>query len=288
MNQQIHQYVNQLFEPYEGVKTVDELKNELLADLNERYEDLTARGNDGQTALSQTLESIGDIEETLGEIAGLSHTLQRQVLVNFNAQDLGNSDFAGVTLHGGKFEASAMKGADFSGADLTGSSFKSSDLREARFDAANLTDCNFTTLDLRGVCFRNSIMVRTNFSKAGLDGVVFSGIQFKDVNFSMVDMRKAEFKNCSIDGGEFTYSDLQGQRFEGMILRNAILGKAWLKDVSFAGARLQNVSFAPPFALTKKYYNAIKTIRFEGASMDKLTYNALKGLGANLSGVTVL
>jgi hypothetical protein len=48
------------------------------------------------------------------------------------------------------------------------------------------------------------------------------------------------------------------------------------------------VSFTPPFSLTKKYYNAIKTIRFDGATMDKLTYAALKGLGADLSNVTVI
>jgi hypothetical protein len=40
------------------------------------------------------------------------------------------------------------------------------------------------------------------------------------------------------------------------------------------------VSLTPSFSLPKKYYNAIKTIRFDGAPMDKLSYNALKGLGA--------
>ena len=58
--------------------------------------------------------------------------------------------------------------------------------------------------------------------------------------------------------------------------------------MSFKGATLKNVSFTPPWSLTKKYYNAIKTIKFDGASMDKLTYAALKGLGANVSNVTVI
>jgi hypothetical protein len=49
-----------------------------------------------------------------------------------------------------------------------------------------------------------------------------------------------------------------------------------------------NVSFNPPFSLTKKYYNAIKTIRFNGVTMDKLTYAVLKGLGADLSTVTLI
>jgi hypothetical protein len=48
------------------------------------------------------------------------------------------------------------------------------------------------------------------------------------------------------------------------------------------------VSFTPPFSLTKTYYIAIKTIRFDGAIMDKLTYNSLKGMEANLSKVTII
>jgi hypothetical protein len=56
------------------------------------------------------------------------------------------------------------------------------------------------------------------------------------------------------------------------------------------GATLKNISFRPPYALTNKYYRTIKTICFDGAMMDKLTYAALKsmGVGANLSKVIVI
>jgi hypothetical protein len=64
--------------------------------------------------------------------------------------------------------------------------------------------------------------------------------------------------------------------------------KSSLNEVSFKSATLRNVSFLPAFALTNKNYLAIKTIRFDGASMDKLTYAALKGLGVDLSKVTVI
>jgi uncharacterized protein YjbI with pentapeptide repeats len=288
MNEKVKAYVNNLFEPYNGAKSVAELKSDLLADLNERFEDLTAQGKDEQTALTETLDSIGDIEETLGEMANLSRSLERQVLVNFSGQELTHSDFAGVTLHGGKFEGSAMKHADLAGADLTGSSFKASDLRGANFDRANLTDSHFTAVDLTGASFQESILVRSDFSTSTLDGVKFAHVKLTDVVFSTLDLRKVAFDGCSIDGGEFKYADLSGQNFDGMSLRNVLLGKAALEGVSFQKARLQNVSFTPPFSLSKKYYRAIKTIRFDGAFMDKLTYNALKGLGANLAGVTIL
>lgn len=288
MNERISHYVNSLFEPYAGAKSVAELKSDLLADLNERFEELTAQGKDEQTALTETLDSIGDIEKTLGEMANLTHTLERQVLVNFSGQELKGSDFAGVTLHGGKFHGSAMKHADFSGADLTGGSFQGSDMRGANFDGANLTDCSFTAVDLLDASFRESILVRTHFHASSLDGVTFTHLKLTDVTFSCVDLRKVTFDGCVFGGGEFKHADLRGQNFDGQTLRNIQLGSAALEGASFRKATLQNVSFAPPFSLSKKYFRAIKTIQFDGTSMDKLTYNALKGLGANLSGVTIL
>ena len=44
----------------------------------------------------------------------------------------------------------------------------------------------------------------------------------------------------------------------------------------------------PSAAASRKYYTAIQTIAFDGARMDKLTYAALKGMGADLSNVTVI
>ena len=40
--------------------------------------------------------------------------------------------------------------------------------------------------------------------------------------------------------------------------------------------------------LSKKYLRVIKTVCFDGALMDKLTYAALKGMAADLSKVTVI
>lgn len=284
MHETIKQYLDKLFAAYDGTNSVAELKGDLLADLNERYDELTAQGKDEAAALAETLDSIGDMEEILGETAASRNT---QVLVHFNAQELGGSDFAGVTLHGGKFEASSIRHADFSDADLTGSSFKNSDVQGANFDRANLTDCNLSVLDLRESSFHESVLVRTNFATSGLDGAKFVRVKLIDVNFSMIDLRKVHFTDCVIDGGTFKYADLRGLCFDGQTIRNVDLGKCALEGVSLQKATLQNVSFAPPFTISKKYYKAIKTIRFDGASMDKLTYNALKGLGADLSDVKI-
>ena len=288
MNEKLNQYLNGVFAPYDGVKSVAELKADLLSDLQERFRELKAEGKDDETAFEMTIDSIGDIEQTVQEVANLSRSLERQLLTNFSASNLPKSDFAGVTAHKGKFEASTLRGSDFSGADLTGSSFKASDVREANFDGANLTDCNFYALDLAGASFHRSILVRTKFSTSELDGAKFIDAKLTDVKLTVCDLRKTIFENCIFDGVDFKTSDLRGLCLDGQTFIGVKFGEAALNEVTFKGATLKNVSFTPPWSLTKKYYRAIKTIRFDGATMDKLTYAALKGMEADLSKVTVI
>jgi uncharacterized protein YjbI with pentapeptide repeats len=288
MNEKLNQYLNGVFAPYEGVKSVTELRADLLSDLQERFRELKAEGKDDETAFKMTIDSIGDIEQTVQEVANLSRSLERQVLTNFSASDLTQSDFAGVTAHKGKFEASLLRGSNFAGADLTGSSFKASDVRAANFDRANLTDCNFYSVDLTQASFNATILVRTEFNTSELTRAKFSAVRLTDVKLTTIDLRKTIFENCIFDGVDFKYADLRGLCLDGMTFLGVKFDKAALNDVTFKGATLRNVSFTPPFSLTNRYYLALKTIRFDGASMDKLSYNALKGLGADLSKVTVI
>ncbi|MHB1455173.1 MAG: pentapeptide repeat-containing protein [Saccharofermentanales bacterium] len=288
MNEKLVNYLNGVFAPYDGVKSVAELKADLLSDLQERFSELKAEGRDDETAYEMTLDSIGDIEQTVLEVASLTRSLERQVLISFNASNLAKSDFAGVTAHNGRFTASALRGSDFSKADLTGSSFVNSDVREANFDGANLTGCNFSTLDLTDASFNRSILVRTEFNKSNLARVRFTDVKLIDVKLMMADLKEAIFQNCTFNGVDFKYSDLRGMCLDGLIFTNVKFDKAALNEATFKGARLQNVSFQPAFALTNRNYRAIRTICFDGATMDKLTYAALKGIGAELSKVAVV
>jgi uncharacterized protein YjbI with pentapeptide repeats len=286
MNEQLTNYVNGVFAPYEGVKSVAELKADLLSDLQERFRELKAEGKDDETALTMTLESIGDIEQTVREVANLSRSLERQVSINLSGSNLPKSDFAGVTAHQGKFYGSTLRGSDFTGADLTGSSFRASDVREATFAGANLTDCDFSALELTDATFREAILVRTTFSTAGLVGAQFIGVTLTDVKFNYTDLRKTIFEGCTFLGVDFHYSDLSGQRLDGQTFIGVTFDLPALKDVSFQGATLRNVSFRPVGIWSLK--RAIQSIHFDGALMDKLTYAALKGIGADVSKVTVL
>lgn len=287
-NAKLANYLNGVFSAYDGVKSVNDLKADLLTDLQERYLELKSEGKDDEAAFKMTVESIGDIEQTIMEVANLSRSLERKVLTNLSASNLVQSDLAGVVAHKGQFNASALRGSDFTGADLTGSTFKSSDMREAKFDGANLTDCNLTTNDLANASFNRAILVRTHFNISGLDGAKFAGCRLTDVTLTKTDLRKTIFDNCTFDGTVFESSDLSGQRFDGQTFIGVKFDKSALNDASFRGATLKNVSFQAYFSLTNKYYRSIKTICFDDAAMDKLTYAALKGMGADLSKATVI
>ena len=74
-------------------------------------------------------------------------------------------------------------------------------------------------------------------------------------------------------------SDLQGSDFAGVTVRDGRFETSALR-----GATLRDVSFR---ASSRKLRNVIRTVNFDGARMDKLTYAGLKALGAELSAVTV-
>jgi uncharacterized protein YjbI with pentapeptide repeats len=291
MNEKLTNYLDGVFAPYDEVKSVTELKADLYSDLQERFRELKAEGKDDETAFEMTIDSIGDIEQTVQEVANLSRSLERQVLTNFSASNLSKSDFAGVTARKGKFEASDLRGSDFSGADLTGSSFYASDVREANFDGTNLTDCILSTSDFTGASFNKTILVRTEFNTSDLTRVKFSNVKLIDSKLTMTDLRETIFENCIFSGVDFKTIDLRGICFDGQTFIGVKFDMASLNEASFKGATFKSVSFLAALTWTswsKKYYRAIKTICFDDAKMDKLTYATLKGLDADLSKVTVI
>jgi uncharacterized protein YjbI with pentapeptide repeats len=284
MSDKLNQYVDGVFAPYEGTKSVAELKADLLADLQERFRELRAEGKDETEAFDMTVDSIGDIEETVREMSNLSRSLERQVVTRFDSSDLRGSDFAGVSARQGRFGTSALHGSDFSRADLTGSKFRASDLKETNFDGANLTDVVMTTAELRQSTFVGARLVRTDFSMSGLKGVRFADAALTDVLFRKTDVRQTIFERCTFTGVDFSYSDLRGLNFDGATFTGVKFDRAGLEGVSMRGAILRDCSFR---SWSKKYYRALRTVNFEGARMDKLTFAALKSYGVEPAGVTV-
>lgn len=284
MSDKLNEYVDGVFAPYEGAKSISELKADLLADLQERYRELRAEGVEAETALEMTIDSIGDIEQTVQEVSNLSRVLERQLVTRFDASDLPGSDFAGTTIRDGKFGASALRGSDFSGADLTGSSFKNSDLADANFNGANVTDVTMTGLELKRASFESAVLVRTDFSVSGLAGTRFADAVLTDVKFRKTDLRRTIFDGCTFTGVDFSFSDLRGLDLSGATFTGVKFDRAALARVSFRGARMRDVSFR---AWSRKYRIALRTVDFDEVRMDKLTFAGLKGLGVDLPNVTV-
>jgi len=267
--------------------TFNRLAEILDVDLN--YFSENFQSSNDETASKMSTDNFGDIEQTEQEVANLSRTHDRQMQINLTAVNLQESDFAGVILHKGRFKASPLCGADFAGADLTGSSFEACDAHEAHFNGANLTDCIFSVTDLANASFCKSVLVRTDFNKSSLVGTKFTNVELTDVKLTMTDLKKTIFENCIFNGVDFKYSDLRGMHFDGHTFIGVQFDKSALNDVSFMGATLKNVSFRLPFSVTNKSYRAFKTVCFDGAIMDKLTYAGLKGLWVvDLSKVTVI
>jgi len=268
------------------ITTFNRLAEILGVDLNYFSENLQSA--DDETVNKIAIDSIHDSKQTIQEDGSGSSSPGRQVPINLTAIDLQKSDFAGVILHNGKFKVIQLGGANFAGADLTGSSFEVSDAREANFDGANLTDCNFSIIDLTDASFRKSILVRTTLSMSG-QGAKFVDVNLIDAKLTRADLRKTNFENCIFNGVDFKYCDLRGVCFDGQTFIGVRFDKSSLNDVSFKGATLRNVSITPPFSVTNKSYRDMKTICFDGARMDKLTYAALKGLRViDLSKVTII
>jgi len=289
MIEKLESYVNALFAPYDGNKGVGELKADLISDLQQRFRELRAEGIDEETAFKMTIESIGEIEQTLREISTMPHSEERQAPVHLNAIDLTSSDFLGVSLRNGRFKASALRGANFAGAELSDTTFEVSDMHGAIFDGAHLIDSTFSIVDLTDASFAQSVFVRTQVNVSNLKGAKFTDARLTDVMLNKSDLRTARFERCTFNNVDFKHCDLRGVRLDGQTFIGVRFDKSALKDVSFRGATLKNVIIVPPLSLTNKAYHDLKTVRFEGAMMDKLTYATLKGLRVvDLSNVTVI
>jgi uncharacterized protein YjbI with pentapeptide repeats len=264
------------------IVTMNRLAEILGVDLN--YFSANFRHEEGEIIAKAVIE-VGEQKEEGGND---SSSPERPLLANFSGRNLLESDFSGVTAHSRKFNGSALRGSDFAGADLTGSSFSGSDVREANFDRANLTDCIFPASDLSDATFNQTILMRTEFSASALVGAKFVDAKLADAKLTKTDLRKTIFENCTFEGVDFKHSDLSGLRLDGQTFIGVKFSNAALTEATFNGSTLKNVSFEPTFALTNKYYKAIQTINFDGAAMDKLTYAALKGMGAELAKVMVI
>jgi len=203
MEEKLSRYLDGLFASYEETPAVKDLKEELLHDLEEKFQDFKNQGNDDETAYRMTIGSIGDISEIMQSISAKTKELIQLARKDLSGKDLHNSDFKGLTLLDGKFNSSSLRGSDFSGSDLTNCSFKWCDLRDVRFDSANLSDANFIGADLRNASFSGCILDRANFKQCDLSGLSFDNLTLVNTIFDQAEVKGATFRNAILRNVSF-------------------------------------------------------------------------------------
>ncbi len=263
--EKINDYLNDIFKPYENSSVVQEIKEELLTDLLEKYNEFIKDGYDQEIAYQKTVNSIGDISEIIESISDKTNELHNKINEptilskwNLSKSNMVNSSLNSVNLKAGIFNYSDFKNSDFSGSDLSGSSFKSSNLKNVNFQNSNLSSSLFNSSDLENC----------NFNSANLDSC-------KIIKSSL---RGAKFEKASLNNAEIKYSELAGVNFDNMKFVGTIFDYSSLKGTSFKNAILENISFKT---------NVKRTI-FDGAKMDKVTYALLKGYKADLNNVEII
>lgn len=223
MSERLKKYLDGVFSPYEDLKQIRELKEELYNDLQEKLNDLKSEGYDDESAYDKTIHSIGNISELVESINAKTVELQQLVGMDLSKSVLKDADFREIKVHDGKFNYSNLKGADFSGSDLSCSSFKCSNLDGAKFDGANLTNARLNKSNLKHATFRGAILDNTNFSSSELSGVCFDGM--------------------TLNGTDFTYSGLRGTSFRNAVLKNVSF-KTEVRKSIFDGATMDKLTYA--------------------------------------------
>jgi len=258
INKKLTEHLDRLFASYNGLAPVEELKQELLHDLQDKIQDLKQDGVSADDAYTMAIASIGDVTELIESINTKTQELRHSVRMDFSLSDLNNSDLSSTMMPGKNFDYSNLKGSTFANSDLQESSFKASNLAECNFNNAKLSNAKFDKSNLTDATFLGANLIGAQFDKSNLRGATFIGANLDNVDFRMSDLSGVSFDNMTLTGTSFDYSGLKG--------------------TTFRQATLYGVSFKTELR---------KTI-FDGAMVDKITYALLKGYGADLRSVKII
>ncbi len=231
--------------------------------------------------------TISHNEVNKDEVADIKNSHDFRQDLSFNAIDLSNSDFAGVTMLKSRFKVCTLANVNFQGANLTGSAFQVSDAQNTNFNEANLTDCIFSITDLQGAGFDKSVLKGTSFTISG-KGAIFSNAKFDGASFSKVDLKGTAFQNCEFRGTTFRLCEMDGMNLANNSFSDVVFEKCSLENLSFEGSILNNVKFLTPWSISNRFYKKLATIKFKGAVIDKITYAQLQKLRVfDLTGVVI-
>ncbi|WP_261301314.1 pentapeptide repeat-containing protein [Paenibacillus andongensis] len=222
-NPRLVAYLNDVFSHYEDLRPIQELKEELLSDLQERLLDLQKDGFNEEAAFQRTIASIGEISELIESIHANTTKLQQIIGIDFSMHNLQKSDLKSIQVHNGKFNYSNLQDSDFSNSDLTNASFKCSNLDRVKFDGTNLTGAKISKSNLRGASFKNCKLDLAEFRSSDLTGVCLDNLHFTGTIFHHSNLKGTSFRNATFQSCSF---------------------KADVKKTIFDGAKMDKVTYA--------------------------------------------
>lgn len=79
MQQKLRDYIDGLFKEAPRTKKAVEVKEEILQNLLDKYEDMIANGKSEEAAYNIAIASIGDISELLKELKGMPHLSEEEL-----------------------------------------------------------------------------------------------------------------------------------------------------------------------------------------------------------------
>ncbi|HUC21053.1 MAG TPA: pentapeptide repeat-containing protein, partial [Candidatus Polarisedimenticolaceae bacterium] len=209
MNKRLQKFLDAAFMPYGEFPARSDVTQELLINLQEKFEDLKKQGKGDEEAYQATIDSFGDVGEIMEQLphgkvgAPTGQSLREALKENLRGMKNSRSKFAHIVLTGADLSDSDLSGADFSGSALKGASFGRSDLSGAKFRGVTLKGASFADARLPGATFVGSDLQDASFDGASLSGTKFHGSALKGATFAKAVLGTTSFSGCDLTGVSF-------------------------------------------------------------------------------------
>ncbi|HJQ23505.1 MAG TPA: pentapeptide repeat-containing protein [Blastocatellia bacterium] len=155
--------------------------------------------------------------------------------VNLVGANLVEASLIGATLIG-----SDLSRADLSGADLTGANLQCAELAGAYLVGTFLNETDLTGANLSNAYVRMAQMAGANLSGAMLEGVDLSYTDLSGVRLDGSCLQGANLTGANLSASTLTRANLRGAILSGATLRGCNLTGAKLRDIQFAGVKLDD------------------------------------------------
>lgn len=170
------------------------------------------------------------IEESIAtntpiEIAGREVCNTNLSNLNLKYENLSNTKFIGVNLHGCNLDETDMRNALFVNSDLSFATIKNAKAINAKFINCTMEGCEFSNSNLDKTLFcgttnqylntecdinLNTSLTKTTFRSTHLEDARFTNIELNSSNFRETHLNDAEFTNCLLENIELISASLVG------------------------------------------------------------------------------